>query len=210
MAAPKALARSAPPRWAGKVAIALVDPALPQGVVEAHRGGGLGTVGRGDREVRAGCAEGLRGRRRSRRQKVGRDHQADHHQSSPGRDPAEHRVEQEHDREIEGQPGQVDDRDWTRSRQELPHLVEVADRLRPRAFRHVQRDRHRAIKSARRQHRDEMLADPGQHPGAGRVEHREERVEDSDERDERDEGRDAAARQDPIVDLQHEQGAGER
>ena len=118
------------------------------------------------------------------------------------------------DEEADGQehrdPGQVDDGDRARAGQKGADLIEVADRLGAVAgvpAGHGQAD-HRAM------HRQgEALVEhrrgPHHHARADQVEHALEGIGADQEDRERNQRRHAPAAQDPVVDLQHVERAGE-
>ena len=73
----------------------------------------------------------------------------------------------------------------------------------------LQRQRRHQLEDARRDQLVEARADAGQHLGAQRVEAALQKIGRQHDQREADQGRDAAARQHPVVDLQHVERAGQ-
>jgi hypothetical protein len=96
------------------------------------------------------------------------------------------------------------------SRQERAHAVEVAQRLKAvAAVPRPQRQTHDRLVHASAQRLVEPPADPHQDASADHVEQAERQEQEGGEDHEADQRRHAAARQHAVIDLQHEERAGE-
>ena len=118
-------------------------------------------------------------------------------------------MEQVTNAEVERHPGQVEQGRRAAAGHERPDGVEVADRLEAAHLRRPQRQLDQQMINSAVQRLAEPAGDPDQDPVADDVQHRLETVEAERQHAQCDQGRHAAARQHPVVDLQHEEGAGE-
>ena len=123
---------------------------------------------------------------------------------------ADQDMEGKADREIERQPRQIEERARPHAAEERADIVEVAQRLQAFvASADHQRQPHHGVEHARIERFVERGADAAEDAAADQVEHALGEVEPAGENDEADQGRHAAARQHPVVDLQHEDRAGQ-
>ena len=123
---------------------------------------------------------------------------------------ADQRVEREADDEIERNPGQIEEGDRPHPGQEGPQVVEVAQRLQAvSAIARLQRQADQRVVDAVADGLVEAGADPHQNAAADQIEHAERCVKRGRDGDQGDQGRHAVARQHPVIDLQHEDRAGE-
>ena len=119
-------------------------------------------------------------------------------------------MEQKADHEIDRQPGQVEQRGWPDARQERSDAVEIAQRLQPViAVADLQRQTHDRLVNPAAERLVEAAADTHQDAAADQIEQAQRRVEPAGEDHEPDQRRHAAARQHAVVDLQHEDRAGQ-
>jgi len=115
-------------------------------------------------------------------------------------------VKREDDAEIERDPRKIEERGRSKPGQEGTYGVEVAERLKPIAMAFdAQRQVHDARIDAPAQGGVEGGADPHEHAGAYEVENALDRKQEADEDRKAHKGRHGAARQDAVVDLEHEQ-----
>ena len=158
----------------------------------------------------ARCSE-LRGAaRRSPSQHFGQQGQRDEDDRAADCGKPDIGMEQKADAEVDRQPRQVEQSDRAGAGEEAAYGVEVADRLRafaPDAERERQADD--GVIDAQAQRFVEAVADADQDPAADSVDDALCGVESRRQDKKGDEGRNAAARYHPIVDFEHEQGAGE-
>ncbi len=141
---------------------------------------------------------------------LGEDGHGDQHQSAGKRQHPEPGMDQEAEEQEHRHPRQVDDRDRAGAGEEGADLVEVAQRLVrvARIARHDREPHHRAVHGGAEalvEHRGRAHHDAR----ADQVEDALERIGADQEHGERDQGRDAAARQHAVVDLQHVERAGQ-
>jgi hypothetical protein len=141
---------------------------------------------------------------RPARQKFGRERQG-YQNDRPGQDgDADERVKGKADREVEGNPWQVEQRGRTKARQKGTDRIEVADRLQTVASRpRPQRQPHDEVVDATAQPIVELIADPQQQPAARDLERGLKAEQDGGQDRQADQGGHAAARQDAVVNLQH-------
>ena len=119
-------------------------------------------------------------------------------------------MERETDREIERQPRQVEERARSHAAEEGTNIVEIAQRLQTLvAGARDQRQPHHGVEHPLVERFIERGADPPEDPAADQVEHALRNVEAAGEDDQADQRRHAAAREHPVVDLQHEERAGQ-
>ena len=143
-------------------------------------------------------------------QDVGCDGETNEDQGTAHRDPPEQRVEREADEEIERDPRQVEQRRRAAAGEEGADLVEVAQRLLPITLRlPTQRGGNLEAEDALAQVLVDRGADAGEDAAAEHVEQALEEEQGEDDGREADQGRNAAARQHPVVDLHHVEGTGE-
>ncbi len=178
---------------------------------EAHRLEDIGIAGVGVRQSGAGDRPLLHLVGRAARQELGEDREAGKDAGAGQRQQAEHRVQQVDENQEQRHPGEVEECRQGRARNEGAHSVDVATPL--------QRFRRRIAKA---RHLDGDLVSQwgelGIQPCAGAdedlraddVEHSLEEVEPDRQNGEGHQGRHTAARQGPVVDLQHVEGAGQR
>ena len=123
---------------------------------------------------------------------------------------SDQRVKQEADRDVERHPRQVEEGRQPDARNEGPHAVEVPNGLQTLAGGpRLERRAHHDFERARRQFFVEPAPDAQQDAPAQHVEQPLEGEQHEDEQGKSDQGRNAAARQHAVVDLEHEERAGE-
>ena len=123
---------------------------------------------------------------------------------------AEQPMEREADRQIERQPGQIEERARPHAAEERADIVEIAQRLQALvAVADQQRQPHDGLEHAGVDGFVERGADASENAAAEQVEQALGDVEAGGEDDQADQGRHAAARQHAVVDLQHEDRAGQ-
>ena len=187
------------------LAPALVHPA---GHAHRHHHFGIATAGGG--EIVALGRKPHRILRRLAGHELGDHRQPDQDDGADQRGHADHDVEGEADGEIERQPGQIEERARSHAAEEGADIVEVAQRLEALvAAADQQRQAHDGVEHALVQGLVERGADPPQDPVADHVEHALRRVEEAGDDDQADQRRNAAARQHPVVDFQHEDRPGQ-
>ncbi len=114
------------------------------------------------------------------------------------------------DRQIERQPWQVEERARPHAGEERANIVEVAQRLQALvACADHQRQAHDGIEHPGIEGFVERGSDPAQDSSPDQVENALGDVQPAGEDGQADQGRHAAARQHPVVNLQHEQRAGQ-
>ena len=138
-------------------------------------------------------------------------HEGDGHQDQRAdrRREADQRVEQVADAEIERHPGQVEQRRGTGSGHEAADLVEVAHRLEAVHLRRPERELDQQVIDAPVQRLGKTAGDPDQDPVADDVQDGLKAIKTESQDAQRDQGGYAAARQHPVIDLEHEERAGE-
>ena len=176
----------------------------------SHGGENFGVAAAGLGERLAGHGEGGRGPGRIARHGFG------HHGDDAENDGAEQGskpdvgMESKADHEIDRQPRQVEQRVRTRTRQEGANAVEIAQRLESVvAVAHLQRQAHDRLIDSAAQRLVEAPANSHQNAAADQIEQALRGVETAGQDQEPDERRYAAARQYAVVNLQHEERAGE-
>ena len=123
---------------------------------------------------------------------------------------ADQPMERETDRQIERQPRQVEERARSHAAEEGADIVEIAQRLQALvATADHQRQPHDGVEHPLVECFIERGSDPPEDPAPDQVEHALRDVEAAGEHDQADQGRHAPARQHPVVDLQHEDRAGQ-
>ena len=119
-------------------------------------------------------------------------------------------MEGEADRQVEGQPRQVEERARPHAAEERAHIVEIAQRLQTLvAAADQKRQPDDGLEHAGVDGLIERGADPPEDPSPQQIEHALGDVQSAGEDDEADQRRHAAARQHPVIDLQHEDRAGQ-
>ena len=119
-------------------------------------------------------------------------------------------MEREADAEIERQPRQIEERARSHAAEERADVVEVAQRLQALiAVADHQRQAHDGFEHAGVDGFIERGADAAEDPSADQVEAALGDVQAAGENDQADQGRHAAARKHAVVDLQHEDRAGQ-
>jgi hypothetical protein len=139
-------------------------------------------------------------------------HQREHGEDGgPGkRRDAEPEMKCETDGNVKRQPGQIEQRGRPASRQERADRVEIAKRLRlTAAHRHAQLQADHRIVNPGGQKLIEPIGDAHQQTPAHRIEKPLKRIKHHHDGEQRHQCRQAAARQDAVIDLHHEQRAGE-
>ena len=123
---------------------------------------------------------------------------------------AEQPVKRKADREIERQPRQIEERARPHAAEKRPDIVEIAQRLQALvAAADQQRQPHHGFEHARVEGFVERGSDAAENATADQVEAALGGVEAAGENHQADQGRHAAARQHAVVDLQHENRAGQ-
>ena len=148
--------------------------------------------------------------RRPARHELGHDGEGDQNDRADQRGQADHHMEGKADRQIERQPWQVEERAWPHAGEERANIVEIAQRLQALvASADRQRQAYNGIEHPAVERFIERGADPAQDSDPDQVESALGHVQSAGENGEADQGRHAAARQHPVVHLQHEQRAGQ-
>ena len=195
---------------AGQVFFVGLGPAAGEPPRHAHCDQHFGVAPAGRRQIVAPRRQrhGVAGR--LARHEFG-DQREDHeNDGADQRGRAEQPVEREADRQIERQPGQVEERAGAHAAEERADVVEVAQRLQALiAAAHHQRQAHDGLEHAGVEGLVERGADAPQDPSPDQVEPALGDVEEAGENDQADQRRHAAAWQHPVVDLQHENRAGQ-
>ena len=118
-------------------------------------------------------------------------------------------MEQEDDRQVDRQPGQVEQRQGTWTREIGADGIEITHGIGPRQAERGQPGPQRGAKHLRGERGFECSGETRGHARAQQFEQREKGVGAGDQHEQRHEGRHRAAGQHAIVDLQHEQRAGQ-
>ena len=119
-------------------------------------------------------------------------------------------MERKADRHVERQPRQVEERAGPLASEERAHIVEIAQRLQAFvAAADQERQSHDGVEHPGVDGLVERSSDAAEDPSAQQVEHALGHVQAAGDHDQADQGRNAAAGQHPIIDLQHEDGAGQ-
>ena len=194
----------------GPVVVIGQRPAGGEALLHAHGREHLGVAAAGLGEPVSAHAVAGGGLGRPLASGIGEEgERAEHGKAEEGRN-ADERMEQEADREIDRHPGQVEEGGGTGAGQEGADLVEVAQGQETVALaRAFQRRTHDEIEDAPAQGLVQRGADPGEDAGADGLQHALEGIEHEGERAEADQGRHGAAGDHPVVDLEHEERAGE-
>ena len=191
---------------ARKIAAAFFEPTLRHARPHAKRlqHGRVAAHRLGEGAPRGRLREGFARRRACRN--IGDQRECAQHEGAEQHRATDQGVKKKADHEIERHPRQVEERRKTGAGRERANRIEVAQRLqaRRRTMR-LRRRAHHYAEQARAQRFIERLADPHQHTRTQRFKQRLEPIESKSEQRETDQRRHAAARQHPVVDLQHEQ-----
>ena len=137
--------------------------------------------------------------------------QRDGHEDQPAdrRRDADQGMEQEADRQIERHPRQIEQRRRAHGRHERTDTVEIVQRLVARRRQRLQRQLGGDIVDALAQRLVDRARDPHQDAAADDVEKALEAEHDRRQDADADQGGDAAARDDPVVDFEHEDRPGQ-
>ena len=195
---------------AGQIVFVGLAPALGQPSGHAHRDQHFGVAPAGGGQIVAprGQRHGLAGRRA--RHEFGDQRQRHQNDGADQRGHAEQPVERKADRQIERQPGQIEERARSHAAEERADVVEIAQRLQALvAVADQQRQSHDGVEHAGVDGLVERGADAAEDAPAEQVENALRDVESAGENDQADQRRHAAAWQHPVIDLQHEDRAGQ-
>jgi hypothetical protein len=119
-------------------------------------------------------------------------------------------VEGKANRQIERQPRQIEERARSHAAEKATHIVEVAQRLKALiAPAHGQRQPHHNIENPRMERLVERGADTAEDTSPDQIENALGNIEPDRQHNQADQGRHAAARQHPVIDLEHEQRTGQ-
>ncbi|MGY4431517.1 hypothetical protein ACVWWO_003994 [Bradyrhizobium sp. F1.13.1] len=198
-------------RWvAVEIFFVGLAPARVHPAGHAHRHHDFGIAAAGLGEIVALGGKPHRVFRRLAGHELGDQRQSDQDDGADQRGDADHDVEGEADGEIERQPGQIEERARAHAAKKGADIVEIAQRLKPLvAAADQQRQADDGVEHPLVQGFVQRGADPAQNPVADHVQNALRHVEETGEDDQADQGRNAAARQHPIVDLQHEDRPGQ-
>ena len=195
---------------AGEIFFVGFVPALVEPARHAHRDQHLGIAAACGGEIVAPRGQGHRLARRLARHVFGDQRQPHQEDGADQRGDADHDVEGEADREIERQPWQVEEGARPHAAEERTDIVEIAQRLQPFAASAAhQRQSHHDVEHARVQGLVERGADAAEDAAAQQIEEALRHVEAGGDHDEADQRRHAAARQHAVIDLEHEDRAGQ-
>ena len=195
---------------AGEIFLVGLAPALGQAPGHPHRDQHFGVAPAGGGQIVAARRQTHGLPRRRARHEFGDDGEGDQDDGADQRGQADHDMEGEADRQIERQPRQVEERARPHAGEKRPDVVEVAQRLQALAAapRH-QRQPHYGFEHPAAQRLVQRGADTDQDSSPDQVENALGDVQSAGENDQADQGRHAPARQHPVVDLQHEDRAGQ-
>ena len=204
---------------AGDVAGALIareiilvglTPARGQASGHSHRHQYFRVAPAGGGQVVAARREAHRLTRRRARHVFGDDGEGDQDDGTDQRGQADHDVEGETDRQIERQPRQVEQRARSHAGEERANVVEIAQRLQTLiAPADHQRQPHNGLEYAGIEGFVERGSDTAEDSSPDQVENALGDVQAAGEDHQTDEGRHAPAWKHPVVDLQHEDRAGQ-
>ena len=187
------------------------EPAPEAGRAHAERAHGFGILPQGLAQALRALLGLLRRRGGALRAQLIQGGQHDQERAAPGRDPAEKGMEQEDHPEEERRPRNVEQREWRRAGEQVPHGLEILRRRgRPGALARCQRAlQHRGHRACVQEVLD---ACPGarENPPAHELEQPHHRKEPGDQEGQRDQRLFRAAGENAVIDLQHEQRAGQR
>ena len=185
-------------------------PAPGQASGHAHRDQHFGVAPAGGGQIVAPRRQRHRLVGRRARQELGDQRQRHQDDGADQSGDADQPVERETDREIERQPRQIEERARPHAAEKRPDIVEIAQRLQALvAAADHQRQPHHGFEHAGVDGFVQRGSDAPENASADQVEAALGDVEAAGENHEADQGRHAAARQHAVVDLQHENRAGE-
>ena len=185
-------------------------PAAGQAAGHPHCHQHLGVAPAGGGEIVAARGKPGRLARRPARHVFGGQGEADEDDGADQRGKADHDMEGKADRQIKRQPGQIEESAGPEAAQERADVVEVAQRLQAFvAAADDQRQTDHGFEHPAIERFIERRADPSEDSSAQQVKHALSQVQSAGQDRQPDQGRHAAARQHPVVDLQHEQRAGQ-
>ena len=204
---------------AGDIAGALVaveivligfGPAPGQPAGHSHRDQHFGIAPAGRGQIVAPRRQSQRLTRRRARQKLGHDGERHQNDRADQRGQADQHVEGKADRQIKWQPRQVEERARSHAAEKAAHIVQVTQRLKALvAAADGQRQAHHDIKHPRIERLVERGSDAAEDSAPDQVENALGHIETARQDDQADQGRNAAARQHPVIDLKHEQRPGQ-
>ncbi len=195
---------------AGKIFLVGLAPALVEPAGHTHCDQHLGVAAARGGKIVALCGERHRLARWLARHVFGDQGQPDQDDRADQRCDADHDVKGEADRQIERQPRQIEEGARAHAAEEGADIVEIAQRLQPLAApASDQRQPHHGVEHACVQRLVERGADAAEDAAAQEIEQALRHVEAGGDDDEADQGGHAAARQHAVVDLQHEDRAGQ-
>jgi hypothetical protein len=180
-------------------------------MAEAHRLQHLGVAARRLGEGIATAGELRRRPGRRPRQHFGGDGERDQQQRAGERGVADPWMEDEADPDVDRHPRHVEQRAGTATGQEAPDLIEVTQRLQAvPALPRLQRQPHHRVVDLAAELLVERKADVQQDARAQDFQEAHEDIERGGDHHQPGQRRQAAARDHPVVDLQHEERSGER
>ncbi len=169
---------------------------------------GIAAAGLGKRQPYGAVAGGLPGR--NPRKHLGQQRERDENDGASERGEPDPEVKDEAEAEIERHPGQIEQGGRAHAGQETAHAVQIAQRLQAVGTgSHLQRQPDDGFVHPIAEPLVQRAADAHQHAPADRIEQTLDRIDHGDHDGQPDQRRNTAARQHAIVDLQHEQRAGE-
>ncbi len=185
-------------------------PALHQASGHAHRDQHFGVAPAGGGEVIAPRRQRHRLLRRRPRQELGDQRQRHQNDGAGQSGDAEQPVKRKADQEVERQPRQIEECARPHAAEKRPDIVEIAQRLQALvATAYQERQPHHGFEHARVEGFVECSSNAAENATANQIEAALRDVEAAGENHEANQGRHAAARQHAVVDLQHENRAGE-
>ena len=195
---------------ARKIFFVGLAPAFGQAPGHSHRDQHFGIAPAGGGEIVAAGRQARRLARRRARHVLGHDGEGDQDDRADQRGQADHDVKRKTDREVERQPRQIEERARSHAGEERADVVQIAQRLQAFvACTHHQRQAHHGLEHTLVEGLIERGADPHQDPSADQVENALGDVQPAGKNHQADQGRHAAARQHAVVNLEHEQRAGQ-
>jgi hypothetical protein len=187
-----------------------VAPSTGETIAHAHGVHGLGIAPACFREAvsRHRSGDGLF--RRATRERLGEKRERDQEERPEHGDEADPRVEGKADGDVQGDPGQIEKGGRTGAGQEAADLIEIAQRLQAVALSsRLEGHPQKRVINAAVQGLVEGRPDAGKDPTSDEIQDALEGVQPTHDDREPDERRDAAARQHPVVDLEHVERAGQ-
>ena len=187
-----------------------VAPAAGQAPGHSHRHHHLGVAPAGGGEIVAPRGEPGRLARGPARHVFGHEGKADQDDGADQRGQADQDVEGKTDRQIERQPGQIEESARSDAGEERADVVEVAQRLQALvAAADDQRQTHHGVEHPAVERFVQRGSDTPQHAAPDQIEDALEEVHAAGEDRQADQRRHAPARKYPVINLQHEQRAGQ-